>query len=80
MRKFAIVIAIAGAYVLGARAGRQRYEQIKDRAALLLPGRASVYLQIADVRDAVNLHKPEPPVLTHRPSPQHDTVRRDATT
>lgn len=35
MKKFALVAAAAAGYVLGTRAGRERYEQIKARATQL---------------------------------------------
>lgn len=35
MSKIALVLAAGGGYVLGARAGRERYEQIKNQATRL---------------------------------------------
>lgn len=34
-RFLVVVVAVAAAYVLGARAGRERYEQITDRVSTL---------------------------------------------
>lgn len=53
--KFAFVLGAAIGYVLGTRAGRERYEQIK-RGAKALWGTEPVQRGVTVVRDAVDEH------------------------
>ena len=57
MRKLSFLIGLGAGYVLGARAGKQRYEQIKSQAGKVWEN-PSVQSKVGDVTDQVKAKAP----------------------